>query len=153
MEIDMVDNATLGTIIKVVGVGGAGGNAVQHMINKGVSGVEFIAANTDAQALHRSSAGTLVQLGQTGLGAGSKPDKGRESAQEAVEKIKLLQSDPELAERIARNGQEFAQSRYSFARVGQALATEIQREMRPWQPPSAFTRFWVKLRYGMKVPV
>jgi glycosyltransferase involved in cell wall biosynthesis len=75
------------------------------------------------------------------------------SADEAVEKIQLLQSDPELAERIARNGQEFAQSRYSFARVGQALATEIQREMRPWQPPSAFTRFWVKLRYGMKVPV
>ncbi len=75
------------------------------------------------------------------------------SEEEAVEKIKLLQSDPDLAERIARNGQEFAQNRYSFARVGQALATEIQREMRPWQPPSAFTRFWVKLRYGMKVPV
>ena len=51
MEFDMVDNATQGTVIKVVGVGGAGGNAVQHMINKGVSGVEFIAANTDAQAL------------------------------------------------------------------------------------------------------
>eukprot|EP01032_Pedospumella_encystans_P034771 gene34771-39313_t len=47
----MVDNAALGTVIKVVGVGGAGGNAVQHMINKGMSGVEFIAANTDAQAL------------------------------------------------------------------------------------------------------
>ncbi|MDT3310988.1 glycosyltransferase [Pseudomonas sp. rhizo66] len=75
------------------------------------------------------------------------------SEEEAVEKIQLLQSDPELAERIARNGQAFAESRYSFARVGQALATEIQREMRPWQPPSAFTRFWVKLRYGMKVPV
>jgi len=50
MEIDMLEN-TKGTIIKVVGVGGAGGNAVQHMINKGVSGVEFIVANTDAQAL------------------------------------------------------------------------------------------------------
>ena len=74
------------------------------------------------------------------------------SADEAVAKIKLLQDDPELAQRIAMKGQEFAQSRYSFARVGQALATEIQREMRPWQPPSAFTQFWVKLRYGMKVP-
>lgn len=73
------------------------------------------------------------------------------SEEEAVEKIKLLQSDPELAQRIASNGQAFAESRYSFARVGQALATEIQREMRPWQPPSAFTRFWVNLRYGMKV--
>ncbi len=51
MEFDMVDNATQGTVIKVVGVGGAGGNAVEHMISKGVSGVEFIAANTDAQAL------------------------------------------------------------------------------------------------------
>lgn len=74
------------------------------------------------------------------------------SEEEAVEKIKLLQSDPALAERIARNGQAFAESRYSFARVGRALATEIQREMRPWQPPSTFTRLWVKLRYGMQVP-
>ena len=56
MEFDMVDNAALGTVIKVVGVGGAGGNAVQHMINKGMSGVEFIAANTDAQALSTSRA-------------------------------------------------------------------------------------------------
>ena len=73
------------------------------------------------------------------------------SEDEAVEKIKLLQSDPLLAERIARNGQEFAQSRYSFARVGQTLAVEIQREMREWTPPSALTRLWVKLRYRMKV--
>ena len=73
------------------------------------------------------------------------------SEDEAVEKIKLLQSDPLLAQRIARNGQEFAQSRYSFARVGQTLATEIQREMREWTPPSAFTRLWVNLRYRMKV--
>lgn len=75
------------------------------------------------------------------------------SEDEAVEKINLLQSDPELAQRIASNGQAFAQSRYCFSRVGQDLAAEIQREMRPWQPPSAFTRFWVKLRYGMQVPV
>jgi glycosyltransferase involved in cell wall biosynthesis len=75
------------------------------------------------------------------------------SEDEAVEKIKLLQGDPALAQRIAANGQAFAESRYSFARVGQTLAAEIQREMRPWQPPSAFTQWWVKLRYGMKVPV
>src|SRR6266404_6051323 len=62
MEFDLVDNATQGTVIKVVGVGGAGGNAVQHMINKGVSGVEFIAANTDAQALATSSAHNLIQI-------------------------------------------------------------------------------------------
>ena len=70
MEIDILDNATLGTVIKVVGVGGAGGNAVQHMINKGVCGVEFIAANTDAQALKMSKAHNVIQIGETGLGAG-----------------------------------------------------------------------------------
>jgi len=73
------------------------------------------------------------------------------SEDEAVEKLKLLQSDPELASRIARHGQAFAASQYSFARVGRDLAVEIQREMRPWQQPSALTRFWVKMRYGMKV--
>jgi cell division protein FtsZ len=88
MPIEMIEEFDQGTQIKVIGVGGGGGNAVEHMINQGVQGVEFICANTDAQALHRSSAGTLVQLGQTGLGAGSKPDKGRESAQEAVDRIK-----------------------------------------------------------------
>ncbi|CAH0253000.1 glycosyltransferase [Pseudomonas brassicacearum] len=74
------------------------------------------------------------------------------SEDEAVQKLELLQSDPELAARIARNGQAFAESRYSFARVGRVLAEEIQREMRPWQAPSVFTRGWVKLRYGMNVP-
>ena len=81
MEFDMVDNAALGTVIKVVGVGGAGGNAVQHMINKGVSGVEFIAANTDAQALARIEAHNIIQIGETGPGrrheAGSRPPAGR----------------------------------------------------------------------------
>ncbi|WP_210642556.1 glycosyltransferase [Pseudomonas sp. Tri1] len=74
------------------------------------------------------------------------------SEDEALQKLELLQQDPELAARIAHNGQAFAESRYSFARVGRALADEIQRDMRPWQAPSAFTRWWVKLRYGMKVP-
>ncbi|WLG51405.1 glycosyltransferase [Pseudomonas sp. FP1742] len=74
------------------------------------------------------------------------------SEDEALEKLKLLESDPALAARIASNGQVFAESQYSFARVGRTLAVEIQREMRPWRPPSAFTRLWVKLRHGMKVP-
>lgn len=73
------------------------------------------------------------------------------SEEEAVEKLNMLQSDPELASRIARSGQAFAVSQYSFARVGRDLAVEIQREMRPWQQPSALTRLWVKMRYGMKV--
>jgi cell division protein FtsZ len=87
MEIDMLDNATLGTVIKVVGVGGAGGNAVQHMINKGVSGVEFIAANTDAQALKQSKAHNVIQIGETGLGAGMKPSVGRQLAEESRGRI------------------------------------------------------------------
>jgi cell division protein FtsZ len=67
------------TVIKVVGVGGAGGNAVDHMIREGVSGVEFICCNTDAQALKKSSAHVKLQLGP-GLGAGGKPEKARELA-------------------------------------------------------------------------
>ena len=88
MAIEMIDEFDQGTQIKVIGVGGGGGNAVEHMISQGVQGVEFICANTDAQALHRSNAGTLVQLGSSGLGAGSKPEMGRVSAEEAVERIK-----------------------------------------------------------------
>ncbi|MFW5439761.1 MAG: cell division protein FtsZ [Methylophilaceae bacterium] len=72
-------------IIKVIGIGGCGGNAVDHMISKNVSGVEFICANTDAQALLKSAATTTLQLGSEitkGLGAGAKPEIGREAALE-----------------------------------------------------------------------
>ncbi len=86
MEITMLEN-TKGTIIKVVGVGGAGGNAVQHMINKGVSGVEFIVANTDAQALSQSKADNVIQIGESGLGAGMKPAVGRQLAEETRSRI------------------------------------------------------------------
>lgn len=87
MKFDMVDNAAQGTVIKVVGVGGAGGNAVKHMINRGVLGVEFIAANTDAQALSNSRADNIIQIGDSGLGAGMKPDVGRQLAEESRERI------------------------------------------------------------------
>ena len=87
MEFDMVDNAAIGTVIKVVGVGGAGGNAIQHMINKGMVGVEFIAANTDAQALSRSTANNIIQIGDTGLGAGMNPQVGRQLAEESRNRI------------------------------------------------------------------
>jgi len=87
MEFDMVDNAALGTVIKVVGVGGAGGNAVQHMINKGMSGVEFIVANTDAQALAASSAHNIIQIGDSGLGAGMRPELGRQLAEQSRSRI------------------------------------------------------------------
>jgi cell division protein FtsZ len=74
------------TVIKVVGVGGAGGNAVDHMIREGVSGVEFICCNTDAQALKKSDAHVKLQLGP-GLGAGGKPEKARELAMQDRERI------------------------------------------------------------------
>ena len=90
MTIEMLDEERFnqGTRIKVIGVGGGGGNAVQHMIDGRVDGVEFISANTDAQALGRSTAHKIIQLGHTGLGAGSKPDMGREAAQQAEESIR-----------------------------------------------------------------
>ncbi|MDO5668049.1 MAG: cell division protein FtsZ [Alcaligenaceae bacterium] len=77
-----------GTVIKVVGVGGAGGNAVNHMIAKGLKGVEFISANTDAQALNSSQAEHIIALGTTGLGAGAKPENGRAAAEAAREQIR-----------------------------------------------------------------
>jgi cell division protein FtsZ len=88
MPIEMIEEFDQGTQIKVIGVGGGGGNAVEHMIAQGVQGVDFVVANTDAQALNRSNAPHLVQLGNSGLGAGSKPDVGRASAEDAVDKIR-----------------------------------------------------------------
>ena len=88
MAIEMIEEFDQGTQIKVIGVGGGGGNAVEHMIAQGVQGVEFICANTDAQALNRSAAAQLVQLGATGLGAGSKPDVGKTAAEEAEARIR-----------------------------------------------------------------
>src|SRR5438477_11924413 len=74
---EIVDSQVTGPVIKVIGVGGAGGNAVNHMIEQGVQGVEFIAVNTDAQVLSRNKAGNQIQLGSSGLGAGAKPEEAR----------------------------------------------------------------------------
>jgi cell division protein FtsZ len=88
MAIEMIEEFNLGTQIRVIGVGGGGGNAVDHMISQGVQGVQFVCANTDAQALNRSAANHLIQLGTTGLGAGPKPESGRAAAEEAVDRIR-----------------------------------------------------------------
>ena len=90
MSIEMIEiqEFNQGTQIKVIGVGGGGGNAVGHMIHCGVQGVEFICANTDAQALNRGSAHKNIQLGASGLGAGSKPEKGRDAAELAIDDIR-----------------------------------------------------------------
>ena len=74
--------------IKVIGVGGGGGNAVEHMIDKNAQGITFIAANTDQQALNRSRANIVIPLGKSGLGAGAKPEVGAAAAMDASEKIR-----------------------------------------------------------------
>ncbi len=88
MAIEMIEEFEQGTRIKVMGVGGGGGNAVEHMISRAVQGVEFICANTDAQALNRSSAHNVIQLGHSGLGAGAKPEAGKLAAEEAIDRIR-----------------------------------------------------------------
>lgn len=88
MNFEMLSDDPKGTVIKVIGVGGAGGNAVSHMINSGVKGVEFICANTDSQALLATGAPVQIRLGKSGLGAGAKPDQGRACAETAREDIR-----------------------------------------------------------------
>ena len=88
MNFEMLDTNANGTVIKVVGVGGAGGNAVAHMIRSGVQGVDFICCNTDSQALAASEAPIQIRLGRTGLGAGAKPEQGRAAAETAREEIR-----------------------------------------------------------------
>ena len=94
---EIVDNQGAGPVIKVVGVGGAGGNAVNHMIGKGVEGVDFIAVNTDAQVLARNQARNQIQIGSSGLGAGAKPEEARAVA---IEERELLREALEGANMV-----------------------------------------------------
>ena len=92
MEFSFDTDLTSGAVIKVIGVGGGGGNAINRMIEEGVSGVEFIAANTDVQALRSSKADTVIQLGPKltrGLGAGAQPEVGKRAAEESAETVSL----------------------------------------------------------------
>lgn len=82
------ENVIFNACIKVIGVGGGGGNAVEHMIDKKAQGITFIAANTDQQALNRSRADIVIPLGKTGLGAGAKPEVGAAAAIDASEQIR-----------------------------------------------------------------
>ncbi len=81
------DNQPRETVIKVIGVGGGGGNAVEHMIERGAQGIEFIAINTDYTALSHSRAHATLQIGKTGLGAGAQPEVGEAAAIEAKDRI------------------------------------------------------------------
>ncbi len=97
---ELVDNSPQHAVIKVIGVGGGGGNAVQHMVDKQIDGVDFICANTDAQALQRMNSGTLLQLGNDvtkGLGAGANPERGKQAA---IEDKELLRESLEGADMV-----------------------------------------------------
>ncbi len=100
MELFGYEDSMLGNAkIKVIGVGGGGGNAVQHMINSGLRGVSFICANTDVQALNKSSATQKIQLGEQltrGLGAGANPARGKEAAIESVAAIREAIGDADM---------------------------------------------------------
>lgn len=90
MTFELIDTYTANAVIKVIGVGGGGGNALEHMVASKIEGVDFICANTDAQALRKSNATTHLQLGTDitkGLGAGANPDVGRQAALEDRERI------------------------------------------------------------------
>ncbi|MGZ8094830.1 MAG: cell division protein FtsZ [Methylosarcina sp.] len=91
MKYELMDMCSETAVIKVIGVGGGGGNAVSHMVGSHIEGVEFICANTDAQALRKLSVGMIIQLGielTKGLGAGTNPEIGRQAAEENRERIK-----------------------------------------------------------------
>lgn len=99
MTFELIDTYTENAIIKVIGVGGGGGNALEHMVINEIEGVDFISANTDAQALRKSSATTQLQLGTDitkGLGAGANPDVGRQAALEDRERIMDVIQDADM---------------------------------------------------------
>lgn len=91
MKYELIDMCSETAVIKVIGIGGGGGNAVNHMVGCHIEGVEFICANTDAQALRNLNIGTIIQLGvelTKGLGAGTNPEVGKQAAEENRERIK-----------------------------------------------------------------
>jgi cell division protein FtsZ len=96
---ELVDNLPQSAVIKVIGVGGGGGNAVNHMMRSNIEGVEFICANTDAQALKNVGAQRVLQLGSAvtkGLGAGTNPEIGRQAAMEDRERIAEILSGADM---------------------------------------------------------
>ncbi|MEQ8953883.1 MAG: cell division protein FtsZ [Gammaproteobacteria bacterium] len=96
---ELVENVAQSAVIKVIGIGGGGGNAVHHMINNKVEGVEFICANTDAQALNNLKAKTILQMGSNitkGLGAGANPEIGRQAALEDRDEIAEILSGADM---------------------------------------------------------
>ena len=96
---ELIERLTPNAVIKVIGIGGGGGNAISHMLNAEIEGVEFICANTDAQALKNSGARVTLQLGANvtkGLGAGANPEVGRQAALEDRERIEEMLSGADM---------------------------------------------------------
>ena len=91
--LDFGDGDVADSIIKVIGVGGGGGNAVNHMYREGIHDVTFVLCNTDAQALNDSPVPVHLQLGKEGLGAGNRPERARQAAEETSEDIKRMLND------------------------------------------------------------
>lgn len=122
---ELVDNIPQNAVIKVIGVGGGGGNAVKHMIANAVEGVEFICANTDAQAIKDIDARTVLQLGHNitkGLGAGANPEIGRQAAMEDRERIAEVLSGADMVFITAGMGG-------GTGTGGAPVVAEIAREM------------------------
>ena len=91
--IDMSMPTTTPNIIKVIGVGGGGGNAVNHMYREGIHEVNFVVCNTDSKALADSPVPVRLQLGKEGLGAGNRPERAHQAAEESVEEIHSMLND------------------------------------------------------------
>lgn len=99
LKLNLSDEQPFGTKIKVIGVGGAGGNAVNTMIENGLSGIEFVVINTDIKDLKKSQAQVKLQIGKEatrGLGAGSNPEVGRKSAEESIDEIRAILEDTDM---------------------------------------------------------
>jgi cell division protein FtsZ len=145
MRIQYHDDMPVGAKIKVIGVGGGGGNAVNRMISAKVEGVEFIAANTDVQALQLSSAPVKLQLGvklTSGLGAGANPDVGRRAALEDSEKIIEALEGADMVFVTAGMGGGPRRSRAKWARSPSRLlpGPSALRASGAWHKPSAACR-------------
>lgn len=122
---EIVDNVAQSAVIKVIGVGGGGGNAVQHMIKNTIDGVEFICANTDAQALEKMNTKLNLQLGGSitkGLGAGANPEVGRQAALEDRDRIREIISGADMVFITAGMGG-------GTGTGGAPVVAEIAREM------------------------
>ena len=91
--LEIVSPKVQDSIIKVIGVGGGGGNAVNHMYKEGIHDVSFVLCNTDAQALNDSPVPVHLQLGKEGLGAGNRPARAREAATESIDDIRRMLDD------------------------------------------------------------